>query len=154
MYQATHKVGCQPGDYIWSFQSSSGDCVGWVNNLFRGFFSPGNCVVMYGPTYEARAIHRSGGLERKASWWWAMNKSSIEWWSHGRHYEAVYVWKVSEAGGWMGGHCDWKGITQREEDRCTMISIRETGVACVGWGNISNGLWYTAGMGWSTLKLD
>ena len=27
-HQATHKVGCQPGDCIWSLQSSSGVCVG------------------------------------------------------------------------------------------------------------------------------
>ena len=27
-HQATHKVGCQPGDYIWSLESSSGLCVG------------------------------------------------------------------------------------------------------------------------------
>ena len=27
-HQATHKVGCQPGDCTWSLQSSSGVCVG------------------------------------------------------------------------------------------------------------------------------
>ena len=27
-HQATHKVGCQPGDCIWSLQSSTGVCVG------------------------------------------------------------------------------------------------------------------------------
>ena len=27
-HEATHKVGCQPGDCIWSLESSSGVCVG------------------------------------------------------------------------------------------------------------------------------
>ena len=36
---ATHKVGCQPGDCIWSLQSSSGVCVG-MHGLTYSLYLP------------------------------------------------------------------------------------------------------------------
>ena len=39
-HQATHKVGCQPGDFcIWSLQSSSGVCVG-IYGLTYSLYHP------------------------------------------------------------------------------------------------------------------
>ena len=38
-HQATHKVGCQPGDCIWSLESSSGVCVG-IYGLTYSLYHP------------------------------------------------------------------------------------------------------------------
>ena len=41
-HQTTHKVGCPPGDCIWSLQSSSGVCVG-MHGLMYSLYHPRIC---------------------------------------------------------------------------------------------------------------
>ena len=59
-HQATHKVGCLPGDCIWSLQSSSGGLSGyvWVNILT---LSPpeGHTAVIVSKTSEQHCIYQS-----------------------------------------------------------------------------------------------
>ena len=61
-HQVKHKVGCQPGDYIWTLYSSSGACVGmfWLTcSLYhpRGGawasanFKHGMYYLQLGPTW-------------------------------------------------------------------------------------------------------
>ena len=44
-HQATHKVGCRPGDCIWSLQSSSGVCTGMKELTYSLYHPRGEQVI-------------------------------------------------------------------------------------------------------------